>query len=467
MGVPPSNGTNGESPRGSAEKALEDYVRHTKQVMEAASWPWPEHVLLQPKKMPRFVTTPAEFLRELQLGNHMNEIVVFPNGLRAIGQDRAVGAEIAKALGLEEQPPTAKTAYEVLERLADSGVLQSLKGKVAYRCKAEDRRDVPAGSSLNGSIAPKWEVLKEQCPEASHSSVYVSELRLLEAQRLEQGKRRKSTMQTTMRERAQQLGLQVENFLHWDDYSEGFFMGADNSGYGLHVDCIPSSNVGSVFAGHKLLAVWSYGEESRAVMKSHSRQLFVDPLSRPQVCALERACAVAIAPPGSIYVFSGASAHAVANVGFTAPTDGCPPRPSMVASSYEAFVGLHPRHAEVLVEACADAPDSDSDIEDFQDEVASQVKGMAWRLINNHIAEEDAARKAITLLRERCPRIGSVVEGLDEQLESLLDSCPRKRRRWRDSRRRRGRQATSSSSRSQAEEEEEEEDGQGGRAELR
>uniref|UniRef100_A0A7S0F901 JmjC domain-containing protein n=1 Tax=Pyrodinium bahamense TaxID=73915 RepID=A0A7S0F901_9DINO len=425
--------------------AAEEYARHVRQVLEVAGWPWPEHVMLHPEKMPRFITTPAEFLREIQVGCHMDQIVVFPNGLRAIGQDRAMGAAMWRALGLDEPNP-AESAYQVLERLAETGEVNRLKGKVAFRRKPEDRLDVPVGGSLNGNLAKKWEALRAECPEEARGTVYLSEVRLLEAERVDHGlrKRRKSTMETTMRERAHKLGMEVENMLHWDDYSEGFFVGADNSGYGLHVDCIPSSNVGSVFAGHKLLAIWGYNEESSAVMKGHSRELFVPPLSKVQVGALERACAVALAPPGSIYIFSGSSAHAVANVGFTAPScDGGAPRPSLVASSYEAFVGLHPRHAEVLVDTCANSPDSDSDLEDFQDEVGTTVRGIAWRLLNDKVAEDEAARKVVSVLRASCPRIRSKIEDMEERMEAKLDN-PQKRRR--QIRRRGCRQGTSSSS---------------------
>jgi hypothetical protein len=61
------------------------------------------------------------------------------------------------------------------------------------------------------------------------------------------------------------------------------------------------------------------------------------------------ACRVALAPPGSVYLFSGANAHAVCNVGWSAPSPLAPqPRRCVCVASYEALVGLHERHAAVL-----------------------------------------------------------------------------------------------------------------------
>ena len=58
-----------------------------------------------------------------------------------------------------------------------------------------------------------------------------------------------------MRECVMEHGLDARDMLYWDDYSEGTFVGGDRAGYAVHADCIQTSNVGSLFSGHKLLAI--------------------------------------------------------------------------------------------------------------------------------------------------------------------------------------------------------------------
>eukprot|EP01050_Picozoa_sp_SAG11_P003259 SAG11_NODE_180_length_13278_cov_9.158434_10_plen_124_part_00 len=57
------------------------YRKQVQEVMDAAGWPWPEELLLDPAKGPRFVESVDEFLRELQLGSHMDgaQIPDFPS----------------------------------------------------------------------------------------------------------------------------------------------------------------------------------------------------------------------------------------------------------------------------------------------------------------------------------------------------------------------------------------------------
>jgi len=433
---------------GDTSDAKAAYVQHVRQVMDAAGWPWPEHLLLREGHMPRFVNSLPEFIQELQLGCHMDQIVVFPGGLRAIGQHNAVCPQFQAALNLEDQSSECSTAYDVLERLAAAGALPELKGKVGYRPAAANRRDISAGGSANACLVGKWEALREKCPQEARLTVYLCEVRRLEPQPVEHGlrRKRKSTMQTTMRERMHKLGMDVQSMLYWDDYSEGFFVGANGSGYDLHTDCIPTSNIGSVFAGHKLLAIWGYPDETNAVKRDHRREHFVPELSQSQVQALERTCCMALAPPGSLYVFSGANAHAVCNVGFGAPPPGGGlPRPSLVASSYEAYVGLHIRHAEVLQETCEGCEEDDSDMEDFQDEVASAARGIAVQLLKGKVAEEEAARRVVSFLRSRSARVQKAVREVEERMGATIESSLPKRRR-RHSRREGSGQSTSSSS---------------------
>lgn len=49
--------------------------------MQAAEWPWPEDVVLDPAKQPRFVTSVDEFFYELQYGCHMDQVLRGSGGL--------------------------------------------------------------------------------------------------------------------------------------------------------------------------------------------------------------------------------------------------------------------------------------------------------------------------------------------------------------------------------------------------
>lgn len=362
------------------------YQEQIKLVMGAAGWSWPKHVLLDPAKQPRFVSSVDELWREMQSGCHLNKVIVFPGGVKAVGQQDAMDLQIRDALGFSlgaDESCEAKSAYEVLERLESTDALDRLKAKIMYRhTDASDKKTRSAGGSGNSVLRPKWNALREDSMDVDKSSVYIAEIRQVKPQECDDGlrRKRKSSMMTTLRERLYRHGRDVQKMLFWDDYSEGFFVGGHLSAYDLHVDCIPSSNVGSVLSGHKCLAIWGIGSDTSEVMGKHGRELFAPPLTDYQVAALERASCVVMAPPGSITVFSGAQAHTVLNVGFTSATSTSVPRPCLCVSSYEAFASLNQEHAKVLLKACDDASDSDDDMADFEEEVGESIAGYLVRL---------------------------------------------------------------------------------------
>jgi len=155
-------------------------------------------------------------------------------------------------------------------------------------------------------------------------------------------------------------------------------------------------------AGHKLLAVWGFGSDSKAVMKSNGREHFAKPLTQLQVSALEAAQCVALAPPGAAYIFSGACAHTVCNVGFSAPRENAVPEPSLVASSYEAFVNLNLRHLKAAVDtfdAVAESDSEDEDLEDFKRDMAEGAGEIHKRLNRGEVQEECPACSAVVRRR--------------------------------------------------------------------
>lgn len=396
---------------------------------------------------------------------------MFPGGLYALGQQAALNPGIALATGLSDDPflkfsanSGSITAFDVLERLNATGLLEQLKGKVTYRQGVKDRKDVTPGARGNSCLASKWDVLQNECPKDARESVYLAEVRHISGQPCQDGLRhwRKSTLSTTMRERLHTLGMDVRSMVYWDDYSEGLFVGAGSSSYALHADCIPSSNVGSVFAGHKMLAVWRYPDETHQIIREHGREHFAKPLSLNQENALARACCIGLVPPGSVYLFSGCNAHAVCNVGLSPPRpfDGSP-LPSIVVSSYEAFIGLHERHLSAVVDMCqrvgAEDANSDSDEEllDFEEDLAADAWRTRCRLISGEILNPEAARFALSYLLQNNQHIFQIVserelvERCNLSSDAVLDSEEsferrQKRRRQQLLLRRKGRSDTAS-----------------------
>lgn len=103
--------------------------------------------------------------------------------------------------------------------------------------------------------------------------------------------------------------------------------------------------------------------------------------------SLETACKVVLAPPGCVYLFSGCNAHAVVNVGWSAPSpdasQDAPLSRTVCLSSYEALCGLHPVHARAMIgthdsklhhpDCWMDTPE---ELEDFEEDVAFNVNNV-------------------------------------------------------------------------------------------
>ena len=117
---------------------------------------------------------------------------------------------------------------------------------------------------------------------------------------------------------------------YWDRYDEGVFVGATFGGSPLHVDQILWSNAGKNLLGHKLLAIWPYGEASRSTFDEHHYRLFLPPLRPSEAQALEACCSVALLGPGDVVVFHGGNAHMALSVSS-----------GLSVTAYESFVNLH------------------------------------------------------------------------------------------------------------------------------
>eukprot|EP00930_Biecheleria_cincta_P048793 TRINITY_DN34057_c0_g1_i1.p1 TRINITY_DN34057_c0_g1~~TRINITY_DN34057_c0_g1_i1.p1 ORF type:complete len:461 (+),score=72.44 TRINITY_DN34057_c0_g1_i1:68-1450(+) len=407
--------------------AQEAYIQHVSKVMDAAGWPWPRELVLNPTKLPHFVDSVDEFLKVLQFGDHMDKIIVFPDGLRKLGQDAALHPALRKVV----RDGVALTGYDVLDELSSQGVLNEWKGAVAYLDTRDpsNRKESHAQGNRNGRLSDKFDDLKKKCPQDARTSVYLSEIRshAYSGAAIVPGlhSNRKSTLQCTMRERASELGMNVQNMLYWDDFSEGVFISGGGAGFDLHQDCIQTSNVGSVFSGHKLLAIWSYPADTRAVLSDHYGTNLVPPLLESQAKALTGACAIALAPPGSVYIFSGCNAHAVCNIGFDLASDGGSVKPSLCVSSYEAFANLHETHALALARTHDEQfhykktwMKGRADLREFHEDVAQFLRNCMGQVSVSQEGEQQRALRAIDTVLRNCPRIEAYIQKLERKERS-------------------------------------------------
>jgi hypothetical protein len=194
-----------------------------------------------------------------------------------------------------------------------------------------------------------------------------------------------------MRER-----LGADSMVYWDDYSEGLFIGGHGSAYSLHVDQLQTSNVGTQYFGHKLVAIWSFPDKTHAILDSHYRSVFAPPLSGDQISALEQACCVAVVPPGAVSLFSGANAHVTCNVGVDVICGRhAVAKPSVCVNSYEAFVNVNEQHVRVMLttntsplhwERCWM---DDEDLVDFREDVREQIDELVAQIKRPVLREQD------------------------------------------------------------------------------
>jgi hypothetical protein len=123
-----------------------------------------------------------------------------------------------------------RTTYEALESLQQRGLLENLAGRVTYR-RENARRETRAKGRRN-CMADQFARLVDDCPVNDRVTVYAAEIRRRSPECRPDASRqwRKSTLATTMRERVETLGVDTRDFLYWDDYSEGTFLGGSGAG---------------------------------------------------------------------------------------------------------------------------------------------------------------------------------------------------------------------------------------------
>lgn len=296
---------------------------------------WPLELLDDPARQPRVVHSALDFLREVLVGDHLQEFVVLPNGIELLDlrEEDCLPSDLRSCLH------DCASTEQFLRRLRDNDeALERYKATVEYINGRNERIQTSIlpreRRNLRGRINKALKMVEDG--EVDPSLLYVCEMRLQEQVPHPIGGERVKTV--CLRDVKDVLGPYAAWTLYWDRHDEGFFVGSAPSGKGVHIDQVLWSNIGKNWRGYKLIAAWPKGEISDRVAKEFDDVLFHPPLTSKDVKALHEAAKVVLVRPGDVYLFSGGIAHTVLCVG----DDLC-------ISSYESIVTAVPRHVELFL----------------------------------------------------------------------------------------------------------------------
>eukprot|EP00927_Polykrikos_kofoidii_P049298 TRINITY_DN43375_c0_g1_i1.p1 TRINITY_DN43375_c0_g1~~TRINITY_DN43375_c0_g1_i1.p1 ORF type:complete len:572 (+),score=97.97 TRINITY_DN43375_c0_g1_i1:27-1742(+) len=374
---------------------------------------WPIHLLEDPRLQPRILSSVEEFQRELLVGDHLEDIVVLPNGVNLLGltEDEAWPGWFPSALD------GASTVLEFLRRL-DSDVLVDHKAALEYVddwgvqrealprpypfCLWDEEEadgatethvndtqlSAESGIGAASAMPEAWRNLRQRRAavealvrrgEVDPTRLYACEMRRLRERPPNKGAtaasglgKRLGTKSLSLRHVRDSLGALARWTLYWNCHDDGVFVGGRGSGKGLHVDQVLWSNVGKHWRGHKLMAVWHAGEMSARLADELLDAHFWSPLTASQLAALEVAAKVVLLRPGDVFLFSGGVAHATINVS-----------DELTVTAYESLVTLHPRHvAHFIRTGCGGAQavrkgvmESD-DLRDFREDIVRRLHAL-------------------------------------------------------------------------------------------
>ncbi|CAE7018107.1 unnamed protein product [Symbiodinium sp. CCMP2456] len=287
---------------------------------------WPEELLEDPARRPRYVATAEEFLSELLTGEHVEDFIILPNGTELLGLSYEDTIPEDVRLCMQD----CRAAQDFVKKLLQNPeMLEKYRADVEYVDSKRQQRDTLRKDKLDLGKRIREALRMVEAGEVDAELLYVAEMRLKqEAPHPIGGEKVKTICQRDVKD---VLGPLVSWTLYWDRYDEGFFAGGRFSGKGLHVDQVLWSNVGRNYKGYKLAAAWPKGECSKQVALEFYDVLFVPPLQPRELQALQKAAKVALLRPGDVYIFSGGVAHTVLCVS-----------EEMCIGVYESFVTFHP-----------------------------------------------------------------------------------------------------------------------------
>lgn len=352
---------------------------------------WPLELLEDPARAPTIVRTPEAFLKELLVGEHLEDFIVLPNGVELLGLEEGVCIPEDLAGKLDR----SNTAHDFIREMAkDDAALTKYKANVEY-IKAGSRtqkgaknllpKDQKTVADFRSQIGEVTRLVDEG--KIDPDQLYIAELRMKVSEKHPIGGEKVKTV--CRRDVKDCLGPYAAWTFYWDRYDEGVFVGGRCSGKGLHVDQVLWSNVGKNWRGYKLMASWKHGPKGLDLATDYHDVVFHPPLGKVELDLLRLASKVVLVRPGDVFLFSGGVPHTVISV------SEC-----LSFTAYESIVTLHPRHVKHFMSTGAE--DSDDDmfamsphgLDELKEDVLDQLCDISEQLEDGGPASE-ATRKAI------------------------------------------------------------------------
>lgn len=359
---------------------------------------WPLGLIEDPARQPRIIETASDFIRELLIGEHLEDFIVLPNGTELLD----LSWEDSMPDDLRELLRNCTSARDFAQHLRQCpAALAKYRADIEYVDKGRQQRDVlrkekhDLGKRIDEALRMADDGL------ADPALLYVAEMRLKkEAPHPAGGEKVKTVCRRDVKD---VLGPYAAWTLYWDRYDEGFFAGGRSSGKGVHVDQVLWSNVGRNWHGYKLVAAWPKGEVSKKVGLEFYDILFTPPLAERELQALTQAARIVFLRPGDVYLFSGGVAHTVLCVS-----------EEMCLGAYESLVNLHPTHVRLFLHTddrsgpyCLDKYSMSSrELKDTKDDCIDQLED----------AEEQLGHGGPAATPEPARPLSAVWSGIRQQL---------------------------------------------------
>ncbi|KAK3243537.1 hypothetical protein CYMTET_46818, partial [Cymbomonas tetramitiformis] len=357
---------------------------------------WP----VREDQLPEVVHTAEEFLEVLLFEQHLERVVVLPNGVELLGQADSIPKALSGAVR------KSALVSNVLSAL-DSDAKARLKGRLWHYGRRNSEQEMTRSKSGNhagcasgseGCLADLEVVLREQCAEGAvpeGAPLYLSEI-----------KWRHQVYHPSSPEELVSTATEVDIYDFtslarstplWERSTGGLFLGERGAGSGLHVDQCLWSNVGRNWCGHKLFALWPWAERHRILDEAGQGAVFQLPLTEEHRGFLGRAKTIALVRPGDVWVFSGGQPHTALCVG-----DG------LNISGYESLVPLHQDAMRLLMRSNTKAGHwkncmmDDGDLDELYEDVVDRMQDARRNLQGGAVKDvlEPRAARVVNRLEE-------------------------------------------------------------------
>lgn len=318
---------------------------------------------IKPEQQPDVVHTVEEFLEIVLFQPHLDRVVVFPDGVRKLGQEEGIPEAVRQA---------ACSSRDVRGFLAALGPesQEAFRGRLWHYGKKGSEKELKKKPDKRKSLTENIQQLKEKEESnevPSGAPLYVSELRWRE--------KVKHPITSDLVKTATNCDIYdctpvAKRMPLWERSEGGIFIGERGAGSGMHVDQCLWSNVGRNWCGFKLFALWPWSERHDILDDAGKGAVFHLPLTSREAEFLARAKSIALVGPGDVWVFSGGQPHTALVVG-----DG------LNISAYESFVPAHPAAVDLLVRSNTKLAHwkpcwmEDDDLDELYEDVVDNLQG--------------------------------------------------------------------------------------------